>query len=78
MSFSDNFGIQVLKLNREDVLLISWIPVCLHEQSTHTGHPSPFNTCNLKAQFFMVRKGLGVETERVPRVETERGMLGSL
>ena len=25
-----------------------------------------------------VEKGLGVETERVPRVETERGMLGSL
>ena len=24
------------------------------------------------------RIGLGVETERVPRVETERGMLGSL
>ena len=32
-------------------------------------------------RFFVQNKslgGLGVETERVPRVETERGMLGSL
>ena len=36
-------------------------------------------TVSLEPYFFsIVQHGLGVETERVPRVETERAMLGPL